>query len=86
MVEGVKDTADPNIDKIVLQDLDIEQNEHFIKFVFIPYFRDIYTDLAQKSDKHAKGISKIIFTEVLLWLNIHSTQICLEFWETDSLL
>jgi len=46
-----------------LKDFDLEQNEHFIKFVFIPYFKDIYNDLADKSDKKAKGINKIVFTE-----------------------
>lgn len=50
--------------KILLKDFDLEQNEHFIKFVFIPYFKDIYNDLAEKSEKKAKGINKIVFTEV----------------------
>lgn len=51
-------------DKIFLKDFDLEQNEHFIKFVFIPYFKDIYNDLADKSDKKSKGVNKIVFTEV----------------------
>jgi len=51
-------------DKIFLKDFDLEQNEHFIKFVFIPYFKDIYKDLEDKSDKKSKGINKIVFTEV----------------------
>jgi hypothetical protein len=54
-------------DKIFLKDFDLEQNEHFIKFVFIPYFKDIYNDLADKSDKKQKGINKIVFTEVLYY-------------------
>ncbi len=56
--------GDENFDRILLKDFDLEQNEHFIKFVFIPYFKDIYNDLADKSDKKAKGINKIVFTEV----------------------
>lgn len=51
-------------DKILFKDLDIDQNEHFIKFVFIPYFKDIYVDLADKSDRRGRGINKIVFTEV----------------------
>ena len=51
-------------DRILLKDFDLEQNEHFIKFVFIPYFKDIYNDLADKSDKKSKGVNKIVFTEV----------------------
>ncbi|CDW90010.1 myosin light chain kinase [Stylonychia lemnae] len=50
-------------DKIFLKDFELEQNEHFIKFVFIPYFKDIYLDLFTKSDKAGKGINKIVFQE-----------------------
>lgn len=53
--------------KILLKDFDLDQNEHFIKFVFIPYFKDIYNDLAAKSDKKSKGINKLTFTEVSYW-------------------
>ena len=52
------------MDKIILKDYDLESNAHFIQFVFIPYFKDIYNDLASKSDKSSKGISKIVFSEV----------------------
>ena len=31
--------------KIYLKDFDIEENEHFVKYVFIPYFKDIFKDL-----------------------------------------
>ena len=48
-------------DKIFLKDFELEQNEHFIKFVFIPYFKDIFVDLFTKSDKTGKGINKIVF-------------------------
>jgi hypothetical protein len=52
--------------KIYLKDFDIEQNEHFVKYVFIPYFKDIYKDLSERSDKKAKGINKIGFLEVII--------------------
>lgn len=48
-------------DHILLKDFDLDENEHFIKFVFIPYFKDIYNDLAAKSDKKARGITKLVF-------------------------
>ncbi|CDW83301.1 myosin light chain kinase [Stylonychia lemnae] len=48
---------------ILLKDFDLDENEHFIKFVFIPYFKDIYNDLAAKSEKKSKGITKIVFQE-----------------------
>ena len=51
-------------DKVLLKDYDIEQNEHFVKYVFIPYFKDIYKDLAERSDKKTKGINHIAFIEV----------------------
>eukprot|EP00347_Sterkiella_histriomuscorum_P019499 403341396 len=54
---------DEQEDKIFLKDFDLEQNEHFIKFVFIPYFKDIYNDLHEKSEKKGKGINKIVFQE-----------------------
>jgi hypothetical protein len=52
------------IQKIYLKDYDIEENEHFVKYVFIPYFKDIFRDLAERSDKKAKGINRIVFLEV----------------------
>jgi hypothetical protein len=51
--------------KVFLKDYDIEQNEHFVKYVFIPYFKDIFKDLAERSDKKAKGINHIAFIEVI---------------------
>jgi hypothetical protein len=51
-------------DKVYLKDYDIEQNEHFVKYVFIPYFKDIYKDLLERSDKKNKGINHIAFIEV----------------------
>lgn len=58
---------DAQQDGIYLEDHDLEANEHFIKFVFVPYFKDIYNDLAEKSDKKSAGISKIILTDVSLF-------------------
>jgi hypothetical protein len=52
------------LNKIYLKDYDIEQNEHFVKYVFIPYFKDIFRDLAERSDKKQKGINRIVFIEV----------------------
>lgn len=57
-------TAEDVSGKVFLKDYDIEQNEHFVKYVFIPYFKDIYKDLAERSDKKAKGINHIAFIEV----------------------
>ena len=37
---------DEGFGQIFLKDFEMEQNEHFIKFVFIPYFKDIYVDLS----------------------------------------
>lgn len=51
-------------DKVYMKEYEIEKNEHFIKYVFIPYFGDIYKDLAERSDKKTKGINHIVFIEV----------------------
>ncbi len=55
------DTVNQQSDIILLKDFDLDENEHFIKFVFIPYFKDIYNDLAAKSEKKSKGITKLVF-------------------------
>ena len=52
------------VEKIYLKDYDIEENEHFVKYVFVPYFRDIFKDLAERSDKKQKGINRVVFLEV----------------------
>lgn len=51
-------------DKVFLKEYDIQQNEHFIQYVFMPYFRDIYKDLAARSDKPTKGINRLVFIDV----------------------
>lgn len=60
-----------SVGKIYLKDFDIEENEHFVKYVFIPYFKDIYKDLAERSDKKSKGINRIVFIEVRIQIVIH---------------
>ncbi len=50
-------------DHIFLKDFDLDENQHFIKFVFVPYFKDIYNDLAAKCEKKAKGITKLVFQD-----------------------
>ena len=61
---NLEESIEPSQDKILLKDFDLDENEHFIKFVFIPYFKDIYNDLAAKSEKKAKGITRLVFQEV----------------------
>mmetsp|Transcript_7445 Transcript_7445/g.6711 ORF Transcript_7445/g.6711 Transcript_7445/m.6711 type:complete len:100 (+) Transcript_7445:23-322(+) len=50
-------------DKIELADDLLLQNEQFKKNVAIPYFKDIYKDLSERSDKKAKGINRVVFLE-----------------------
>ena len=61
-----QDVEEQGEGKIFLKDFDIEENEHFVKYVFIPYFKDIFKDLSERSDKKAKGINKMGFLEVML--------------------
>ena len=37
--------------KVFLKEFDIQENEHFVQYVFMPYFKDIYKDLAARSDQ-----------------------------------
>lgn len=46
-------------DKIELVDDKILNNEEFKKNVAIPYFKDIFKDLAAQSDDKSKGINKV---------------------------
>lgn len=39
-------------------------NEEFKKNVAIPYFKDIYKDLASQSDEKAKGINRLSLLNV----------------------
>ena len=45
--------------RIELIDDNIILNEEFKKNVAIPYFKDIYKDLAAQSDAKSKGINKV---------------------------
>lgn len=47
-----------------LTEYDIQQNEHFVQYVFMPYFKDIYKDLSARSDKPNKGINRLVFLDV----------------------
>ena len=66
MVEKAQETSSDPVAKIFLKDFDIEENEHFVKNVFIPYFKDVFRDLSERSEKKSHGISKLIFLEVRL--------------------
>ena len=50
--------------KIELIDDNIILNEEFKKNVAIPYFKDIYKDLAAQSDAKTKGINKVSILSV----------------------
>lgn len=53
--------------KIELIDDSIILNEAFKKNVAIPYFKDIYKDLAAQSDAKSKGINKVSMMNVSLY-------------------
>lgn len=48
-------------DILLFKDTDLEENEHFISSLFLPYFKDIFLDLSEKSDAKNKYINKLIF-------------------------
>ena len=50
--------------RIELVDDNIILNEEFKKNVAIPYFKDIYKDLAAQSDSKSKGINKVAILNV----------------------
>jgi len=56
--------------KIELIDDNIILNEEFKKNVAIPYFKDIYKDLAAQSDAKSKGINKVSVLNVSFELNL----------------
>jgi len=53
--------------RIELIDDNIILNEAFKKNVAIPYFKDIYKDLAAQSDAKTKGINKVSLMNVSLF-------------------
>jgi Ca2+-binding EF-hand superfamily protein/RIO-like serine/threonine protein kinase len=48
-----------DFDKLVIEDFSEIESEQFKKEVVIPYFKDIYRDLASRSDKKSSGINKV---------------------------
>lgn len=57
----MEDSATPAIDfsKLEIEDFSEIESETFKKEVVIPYFKDIYRDLASRSDKKSSGINKV---------------------------
>lgn len=55
--------------KIEFVDDTLQLSEEFKKNVAIPYFKDIYKDLVQQSDKKEKGVNKVSFLTVIIHLN-----------------
>jgi len=47
------------LDRLVISDFSEIESEAFKKEVVIPYFKDIYKDLASRSDKKSSGINKV---------------------------
>lgn len=66
MVEGnaTEGQAQQVPTQIDLLDGNIILNDDFKKNVAIPYFKDIYRDLAAQSDNKSKGINKITVLNV----------------------
>ena len=54
----------PNPQTVELIEDKIVLNEDFKKNVAIPYFKDIYKDLAAQSDSKSKGINKVSILNV----------------------
>ena len=48
-----------DLDRLVIEDFSEIESEQFKKEVVIPYFKDIYKDLASRSDKKSSGINKV---------------------------
>lgn len=48
-----------DVSRIVIPDFSEIESEQFKKEVAIPYFKDIYKDLASRSDKKSAGINKV---------------------------
>lgn len=53
----------PTLDTLVIPDFPSIQSEKFKKEVVIPYFKDIYRDLASRSDKKSAGINRVTIIE-----------------------
>ena len=48
-----------DLDRLVIHDFSSIESESFKKDIVIPYFKDIYRDLASRSDKKSSGINKV---------------------------
>lgn len=48
-----------DLDRLVIHDFSSIESETFKKEIVIPYFKDIYRDLASRSDKKSSGINKV---------------------------
>jgi hypothetical protein len=48
-----------DLDRLVIEDFSEVESDQFKKEVVIPYFKDIYKDLASRSDKKSSGINKV---------------------------
>ena len=48
-----------DLDKLIIPDFSEFESEEFKKEIAIPYFKDIYKDLASQSDKKSAGINKV---------------------------
>lgn len=55
------DPSSPTIDlsRLIIEDFSEIESEQFKKDIVIPYFKDIYKDLASRSDKKSSGINKV---------------------------
>jgi hypothetical protein len=53
-----------NGDRLEFTDVNTKDSEEFKKNVCLPYFKDIYKDLASRSDNKSKGINKVSILEV----------------------
>ncbi len=58
-----QDKADAQ-DNIILETIDEKQDQDFIKNFALPYFKDLFTDLAVRDSKEKNYISKVILQEV----------------------
>ena len=87
MVESVQGVGGLNHiqQKIEFVDDTLSLSEEFKKNVAIPYFKDIYKDLVQQSDKKEKGVNRVsLLTVIFICFILHSTLLCPESSVKDS--
>lgn len=76
MVENVQGVGGLNHMQYKIEFVDdtAQLSEEFKKNVAIPYFKDIYKDLVQQSDKKEKGVNRVsLLTVIFLFLTFLST-------------